>query len=75
MKFKKVTKQEFEEFLNNNPNLSKTVINWCHPPIIQYIDLKNKWPDNIMASYSLGLDEEGYIKKDHNYCIHVRKSK
>jgi hypothetical protein len=59
--FKRVTKQEFEEFLNLYPRaLEKHGSAICEPPNISYNDfeLANRWPYSIVANTFLYSDDE-----------------
>lgn len=50
---KKVTEEEFKEFLKNYPRrLEGDVCGWAEPPTVTYNDfeLANRWPYSIVAT-------------------------
>ena len=57
---KKVTKQEFIDFINSYPRkLEQDVFGACDPPSVTYNDfeLANRWPYSIIASTMLYSDK------------------
>ena len=49
---KKVSKTEFQEFINNYPRkLERDVCGVCDPPVVTYNDFKlaNRWPYSVVA--------------------------
>ena len=57
---KKVTKQEFIDFINSYPRkLERDVFGACDPPSVTYNDfeLANRWPYSIIASTMLYSDK------------------
>ena len=63
-KEKRVSKQEFIEFLNNYPRkLERDVYGVCDPPAISYNDfeLANRWPYSVVAStFAYDDNPDGY---------------
>lgn len=65
--FKKVTKEEFDNFLKNYPNkLEKYVSFMFEPPLMTYNDyIKNKkWPDSVIAWICLEEEMKGHPAYD-----------
>ena len=57
---KKVTKQEFIDFINSYPRkLERDVFGACDPPSVTYNDfeLANRWPYSVIASTMLYSDK------------------
>ena len=67
---KKVTREEFDEFLKNYPrSLVRDVYGVCEPPCVSYNDfeLADRWPYSIVAStgvYSDNPDDYYYVPRD-----------
>ena len=51
--WKKVTKEEFEQYLKNYPRELETDVNGiCEPPLVTYNDFTlGKYPQSIVAKY------------------------
>ena len=68
---KEVTKEEFEEFVNNYPrNLTRDWCGICDPPLISYNDfeLANRWPHSVVArtwAYSDDPDDIWYEPEEN----------
>tara|TARA_R110000764_G_scaffold227600_1_gene317804 strand:- start:370 stop:597 length:228 start_codon:yes stop_codon:yes gene_type:complete len=71
--YKKVTKEEFDKFVNEYPNkLDWNVTGICEPPLCSYNDFTNGkvWPKSMIAKvkmydgseYHGGRTKEYYIK-------------
>lgn len=63
--FKKVTEEEFKEFLNKSPReLVRDCSGKGEPPLVSYNDfeLADKWPDSMVAKYYAvpGAHDKGY---------------
>lgn len=67
---KRVTRQEFEDFIRNYPRpLKKDCYGVFDPPLITYNDfaLANKWPYSVIAStYIYDDDPSGYYYEPEN---------
>jgi hypothetical protein len=71
---KKVTKEEFEDFIKNYKNKLEIDINGAfEPPIKTYNDFSlGNWPESVVAFVRMGKLTYGYFKtKEENdkYCI------
>lgn len=58
--YKKVSKQEFEEFVKNYPRkLLYDVTGICEPPAVSYNDFElGKWPESVVASTFACCDDK-----------------
>ena len=74
---KEVTKEEFEEFVNNYPrNLTRDWCGICDPPLISYNDfeLANRWPYSVVAwtwDYTYTPHGIAYTDEEKHYYIIV----
>ena len=75
MEFKKVTKEEFDEFVKNYPNdLDWDVCGISEPPLGSYNDFSDgkTWPDSMVtkvlfydgSDYHEGKTKEYYIRRE-----------
>ena len=65
--YKRVSKEEFINFINNYPRkLERDTYMVCEPPLITYNDFSTgkKWPESTVAKYWY-YDEN---PEDHYYC-------
>lgn len=72
--FKKVTKEEFDEFIKNYPRqLEKDVSGICEPPLLTYNDFSNGqvWPESVVAKVNLYESFPIYGWESNKYYISI----
>ncbi len=69
---KRVTHDEFHDFINNYPNkLEIDIVHFCEPPLKQYNDFSlGNWPESVVASCLFFRDEPYFTSAIADY---VRK--